>query len=212
MQKLLENWRKFVLSESLTRSEIEDAISDASFNSAKSSQHRWSPRQPIIDYYFDERLGKWKFQAAIPDGTDDADKWPRVPKDGTWSDQDIGEFLIQVREPIQMNLFKEQSSPRESMTMPNIKELRTFLEDNPEENFTINIDNPVHSYKKFGQDKSYQLPFDYGEWPELINPADDMGWDLIIVPSASGGSSPAQNLKIIGVVKYDGLKKKEMIK
>ena len=83
MQKLLENWRKFVLSESLTRSEIEDAISDASFNSAKSSQHRWSPRQPIIDYYFDERLGKWKFQAAIPDGTDDADKWPRVPKDGT---------------------------------------------------------------------------------------------------------------------------------
>ena len=102
--------------------------------------------------------------------------------------------------------IREIYSPRESVTIATRKELKKYLEQNPEENFTINIDNPVDSYKKFGTGTPHRLPFDYGEWPELINPADDMGWDLIIVPSASGGSHPAQNLKIIGVVEYDGEK------
>jgi hypothetical protein len=97
-----------LLTEAFTRPEIEDAIADASFNSAKSSQHRWSPRQPIIDYYFDDRIGSWKFQAAIPDGTDKADKWPRVPEDGSWSDESVEEFLAQVKEtPYQLNLFNK---------------------------------------------------------------------------------------------------------
>ena len=102
--------------------------------------------------------------------------------------------------------IREIYSPRESITIPTKEELKNYLEQNSEENFTINIDSPIGSYKKFGSETLHQLPFDYGEWPELINPADDMGWDFIIVPSASGGSSPAQNLIIIGVAEYDGEK------
>ena len=102
--------------------------------------------------------------------------------------------------------LKEAYSPRESITIPTKEDLKEFLEENSEENFTINIDNPIDSFKRFGTATYHQVPFDYGEWPELINPADDMGWDLIIVPSASGGSAPAQNLNIVGVVEYDGEK------
>ena len=100
--------RKLLIEALITNSEIEDAIANASFNSGQSSQHRWSPRQPIIDYYFDDRIGSWKFQAAIPDGTDKADKWPRVPEDGSWSDESVEEFLAQVKEtPYQLNLFNK---------------------------------------------------------------------------------------------------------
>ena len=49
MKLLFENWRKY-LNENLSKKEIEQAISDASFNSAQSSQHRWGRGQPIIDY------------------------------------------------------------------------------------------------------------------------------------------------------------------
>ena len=125
MQKLFESWRGFKneaqdpdsdaddaaelrnMAPEINREFIEKIIGDFSFNSAQSSQHRWSPRQPIIDYYFDKRIGNWKFQAAIPDGTNDADKWPRVPEDGTWSDQDVVEFLTRVKDnPNQLNLFE----------------------------------------------------------------------------------------------------------
>ena len=90
MQKLFENFRTFLneagdpdsnddnlpnpeeVAKALERSTIENAIQDASFNSAQSSQHRWSPRQPIVDYNFDDRLGVWAYTASIPDGTNDA--------------------------------------------------------------------------------------------------------------------------------------------
>jgi len=102
--------------------------------------------------------------------------------------------------------IREIYSPRESITISTKEELKKYLEQNPEENFTINIDSPIDSYKKFGSETLHQLPFDYGEWPELINPADDMGWDMVVVPSASGNAQPPQNLKIIGVVEYNGEK------
>tara|TARA_R110000765_G_scaffold210043_1_gene315222 strand:+ start:12 stop:503 length:492 start_codon:yes stop_codon:yes gene_type:complete len=86
----------------INRAFIEKVIGDFSFNSGQSSQHRWSPRQPIIDYYFDERIGNWKFQAAIPDGTGDADNWPTLNSDPKES---IAKFLIRVKEnPHQLNL------------------------------------------------------------------------------------------------------------
>ena len=73
MQKLFESWRGFKneaqdpdsdaddaaelrnMAPEINREFIEKIIGDFSFNSAQSSQHRWSPRQPIIDYYFDKK-------------------------------------------------------------------------------------------------------------------------------------------------------------
>ena len=104
MPSLLRKYIRGILAESLTKPEIEDAIADASFNSAKSSQHRWSPRQPIIDYIFDERNGAWKYTANIPDGTDDADKWPTFSSD---PGEDLETFLSRVEEPVQLKLFNK---------------------------------------------------------------------------------------------------------
>ena len=104
---LLREYIRGILTESLTKPEIEDAIATASFNSGQSSQHRWSPRQPIIDYYFDNITSNWKFQAAIPDGTSNADNWPRFPEN-EWSSESVETFLSSVKEvPHQLNLSLE---------------------------------------------------------------------------------------------------------
>ena len=122
MQKLFENWRKFKnevqdpdsdsddsaelknMAPEINREFIEKIIGDFSFNSAQSSQHRWSPRQPIIDYYFDERIGSWKYTATIPDGTNNADKWPTIKSN---EKEDLGAFLQRVEtSPHQLSLFE----------------------------------------------------------------------------------------------------------
>lgn len=77
------------------------------------------------------------------------------------------------------------------------EDLLTFLKNNP--NQKIHLDNPKGTTKKFGGLNSVVLPFDYGEWPELINPADDMGWDLIIV---SSNDKNTENLLPVGEVNY----------
>tara|TARA_R110000824_G_scaffold27426_14_gene93279 strand:- start:7057 stop:7521 length:465 start_codon:yes stop_codon:yes gene_type:complete len=77
------------------------------------------------------------------------------------------------------------------------EDLLTFLKNNP--NQKIHLDNPKGTTKKFGGLKAVVLPFDYGEWPELINPADDMGWDLIIV---SSNDKNTENLLPVGEVNY----------
>ena len=61
-------------------------------------------------------------------------------------------------------------------------ELLDFLRGNPGQK--TYFDTPITHEKKFGEE-GIKLPFHYGEFPELINPADDMGWDIIIVPSQS---------------------------
>jgi hypothetical protein len=60
------------------------------------------------------------------------------------------------------------------------KALFEFLKEN--DNLKINIDSPKGSKKGFG-DKKKVLPFDYGEIIGVINPADDMCWDIIFPPS-----------------------------
>ena len=120
MQKLFENWRNFRneakdpdsdaddgpelhnMAPEINREFVEKMIGDFSFNSAQSSQHRWSPRQPVIDYRFDERIGNWVYMAAIPDGTNDADNWPRI---NSKKGEDLKSFLTRVEEnPNQLNL------------------------------------------------------------------------------------------------------------
>ena len=74
-------------------------------------------------------------------------------------------------------------SADEPTVVPNRVEVVNFLSLNPEQE--IHLDNPKGSKKGFGRTEKVALPFDYGEYPGIINPADNMAWDLIIVPSAT---------------------------
>ena len=85
----------------------------------------------------------------------------------------------------------------ESSVVSTRKEVVDLLTSNP--NQEIYLDNPKGSLKGFGRTEKVALPFDYGEWPDLINPADDMGWDLIIVPSATKDD---ESLVPVGHVEY----------
>jgi hypothetical protein len=77
------------------------------------------------------------------------------------------------------------------------EKLFKFLENRPDQ--PIKVDYPKGSMKGFAGVDAL-IPFDYGEWPALINPADDMGWDLIVVPTATGHT---KNMKPVGYVNYD---------
>ncbi len=70
-----------------------------------------------------------------------------------------------------------------------------------EPNQKIFLDSPKGATKKFGGVDPIELPFNYGEYSELINPADNMGWDIIIVPS---GNEDDKNLLPVGHVSYTG--------
>jgi hypothetical protein len=108
MGSITEQWRKFneATEPVLGRAEIENLITDKfSFNSAQTSQHRWSPRQPIIDYSFDKHLGNWKYTATFPDGSNDAAGWATTSSD---KDENIEDFLTRVKEtPHQFDLGLE---------------------------------------------------------------------------------------------------------
>mgnify|MGYP003124382684 CR=1 FL=1 len=95
-------------------------------------------------------------------------------------------------------LFLEKTDNNNTTIINSKEELVKYILNNPEENKTINLDRPKGSEKQFGGEKRV-MPFDYGEWPNLINPADNMGWDLIIVPSSNKNED---NLKHVGVVAY----------
>ena len=98
MKLLFENWRKYQkLNES---SSLEDIITDKySYNSAKTSHHRWSPGQPIVDYH--DTPGGRVYTITFPDGTENADLWPtRASEPG----EDLEAFLSRTKDPIQLNL------------------------------------------------------------------------------------------------------------
>ena len=88
-------------------------------------------------------------------------------------------------------------APQEGHTIAAKEKLFKFLEKRP--NQLISIDYPKGSMKGFAGVDTL-IPFDYGEWPDLINPADDMGWDLIVVPTATGRT---RNMKPVGYINYD---------
>jgi len=81
-----------------------------------------------------------------------------------------------------------------------ITELFSLLKENP--NPKVFLDNPKGSRKGFGS-KKRKLPFDYGELSDWINPADDMGWDIILPPS----NERIENLVPVGIVKVNDDKK-----
>lgn len=79
------------------------------------------------------------------------------------------------------------------------EELINIIRKNPDQK--IFLDNPKGTTKKFGGVDPIELPFNYGEYPELINPADGMGWDIVIVPSSSEDD---KDLLPVGHVSYTG--------
>tara|TARA_R100000008_G_scaffold86169_1_gene78217 strand:- start:3488 stop:3919 length:432 start_codon:yes stop_codon:yes gene_type:complete len=87
----------------------------------------------------------------------------------------------------------------EEKSLDSYENLIGYLNQNPEANQNRNIDSPKGSTKAFKGGTQLELPFDYGEWTDAINPADNMGWDFVISPSSD---SKSQNLKPVGIVKY----------
>ena len=83
--------------------------------------------------------------------------------------------------------------------VPIREELVQHITEHPEQ--VIHLDSPRGSSKAFGRGKKNKvvLPFDYGEYPDIINPADNMGWDIIIVPSATKNE---KNLIPVGHIAY----------
>jgi len=100
---------------------------------------------------------------------------------------------------------KPELEGKDEITIDTRKEIIDFINNNPPQ--PILIDKPRGSTKKFGGKKKITLPFDYGEWSNLINPADGMGWDLIIVPSATQDD---KDLRPVGYVAYNEKKSESM--
>ena len=100
---------------------------------------------------------------------------------------------------------KPELEGKDEITIDTRKEIVDFINNNPPQ--PILIDKPKGSAKKFGGKKEIILPFDYGEWSNLINPADGMGWDLIIVPSATQDD---KDLRPVGYVAYNENKSESM--
>lgn len=78
-------------------------------------------------------------------------------------------------------------SPAEEVDVKGIDEALKHIGENP--GLFIWLDNPKGSKKRFGQKKYKRMPFHYGEFTEVNNPADDMGWDIIIAPSSEDSAS-----------------------
>jgi len=72
--------------------------------------------------------------------------------------------------------------PTDEIEVEGITSALKYLDENPGK--FIFLDNPKGSRKRFGQKNYKKMPFHYGEFTEIINPSDDMGWDVVIVPSA----------------------------
>lgn len=100
---------------------------------------------------------------------------------------------------------KPELQGKNKITIDTRQEIVDFIRNNP--NQKIYLDNPRGTTKKFGGIIPIKLPFDYGEWSDLINPEDGAGWDLIIVPSATKDSN---NLIPIGYCAYNEKKPKSM--
>jgi len=93
---------------------------------------------------------------------------------------------------------KPELEGKDKIIIDTRQEIIDFIRNNPDQK--IYLDKPKGSLKKFGGRKNILLPFDYGEWSDLINPEDGAGWDLIIVPSATIDND---NLIPVGYVAYN---------
>ena len=87
----------------MTRDIIEKTIEEFSFNSAKSSQHRWGTGMPIIDYGRAWDDGTPVYTATIPGNPNSPDSWENII---STKGEDLEIFLTRVKE-----LPKQQELP-----------------------------------------------------------------------------------------------------
>ena len=102
------------------------------------------------------------------------------------------------------NKFVNEAEEEESSSVSYDKMI-SLLKGEDASEITINIDVPKGKKKGFGATEKRPVPFDYGEFPDYINDADKMGWDLIIAPSESTGKKGPRkvgDLLPVGLVKY----------
>lgn len=93
-----------------------------------------------------------------------------------------------VKRIIKISSMPGVDYPTEEIDIEGIDNALEYLDENPGK--FIFLDNPKGSKKRFGQKTYKKMPFHYGEFTEINNPADDMGWDVIIVPSAKTAIKP----------------------
>ena len=89
-------------------------------------------------------------------------------------------FLYRI---IKMSAMPGIDHPTEETDVEGIGEVLKHLKKKENQGKFIFLDNPKGTKKRFGQKNYRRMPFHYGEFTEVTNPADDMGWDVIIVPS-----------------------------
>jgi len=100
------------------------------------------------------------------------------------------------------NKFVNEAEEEESSSK-SYQEMLDLIKGDDGSEITINIDVPKGKKKGFGATEKRPVPFDYGEFPDYINDADKMGWDLIIAPSESGKEwNKVGNLLPVGRVDY----------
>lgn len=78
-------------------------------------------------------------------------------------------------------------SPAEEVDIEGVSSAIDYINKN--KGLFIYLDNPAGTKKRFGQKNLLKMPFHYGEFTEINNPSDDMGWDVVIVPSAESKAS-----------------------
>jgi len=122
-----------------------------------------------------------------------------LPPGALGSRSPLVDELVNLLQESQSLIQRIDAKLNEQTVVSTRDEIVDFISQNP--NQKINLDNPKGSRKAFGRGKKnkVELPFDYGEYPDIINPADNMGWDIIIVPSAT---ERHPNLVPVGHIAY----------
>ena len=74
-------------------------------------------------------------------------------------------------------------SPIEETDIEGVDKAIRYLQKNP--GLAIHLDSPIGTSKWTVNNNPIDMPFHYGEFLDIINPSDDMGWDLVVAPSCS---------------------------
>jgi len=86
-------------------------------------------------------------------------------------------------------------SPVEEVDIESVTGAIGHLEENP--GLLLHLDNPIGTFKWTIEGQKRPMPFHYGEVIEANNPSDDMGWDVVIAPEATGESKEDKGVHYI---------------
>ena len=114
-------------------------------------------------------------------------------------------YLDSIRETKKFlqEVAKAAGEAEEESSSVGYQEMLDLLKGEDGSEIKIFIDVPKGAKKGFGATEKRPVPFDYGEFPDYINDADKMGWDLIVAPSESGKEwNKVGNLLPVGRVDY----------